>query len=137
MDWDGNYYKQNEKKATTETGKLIYETTKQDKRVNTVKTEKTSGESAHPWGAPVLIVQVQKEVFSSPTCCVLSVRSYFMYLMTTDVRAVTGDMFLNTNTATIYQGFHSSGLCPEMFSSFRGHKKCNQGYTRHSCVSPS
>src|SRR4029434_7470407 len=42
-------------------------------------TEKSSGESTHPWGAPVLTVRVLDIISPSLTCCFLSIRKFVIH----------------------------------------------------------
>src|SRR4029434_11029865 len=44
-----------------------------------VNREKSSGESTHPWGAPVLTVRVLDVISPSLTCCFLSIRKFVIH----------------------------------------------------------
>ena len=43
------------------------------------EVEESSGESTHPWEAPVLIERVLDMIFPSLTCCLLSVRKFVIH----------------------------------------------------------
>ena len=45
-----------------------------------VYKEKSSGESTHPWGAPILTVRIFDVVFPSLTCCFLFIRKLCIHL---------------------------------------------------------